>query len=119
MTEFRVYTPTPEEGGSIVTALELIARAEKAEQALGTTRRALAEHVEENLSLHRRCAELEATHPRDLQIAVAAAVTLFESATEDNSTHPITGVTQGTWDGIAEWLDNPLVQAAAKAGREA
>lgn len=40
--------------------IELIAKAAKAEDALAATRATLAEHVDENLALHARCAELEA-----------------------------------------------------------
>ncbi len=45
-------------------ALELMARAEKAEQALASTRATLTEHVDENLELHRRVADLEADRER-------------------------------------------------------
>jgi hypothetical protein len=40
--------------------IELIAKAAKAEDALAATRATLAEHVDENLALHARCAKLEA-----------------------------------------------------------
>lgn len=40
--------------------VELTAKLEKAEDALTATRSTLAGHVEENLTLHARCSELEA-----------------------------------------------------------
>ncbi len=43
----------------ITPGVELLARAERAEQALATTKGTLTEHVDENLDLHRRCAAHE------------------------------------------------------------
>lgn len=54
-------TPAPADPGTHATALQLMARAEKAEQALASTRATLAQHVDENLDLHRRVAHLEDT----------------------------------------------------------
>lgn len=56
-------------------AVLLLGRAEKLEETLATTRATLAQHVEENLALHRRCAELEEK--------LAAAEALCKEATDD------------------------------------
>ena len=64
---------------------ELAARAEKAERDLARARATLAEHVNENLALHARCAELEVlldTARDAAMVAVARGAELEERVAE-------------------------------------
>jgi len=87
--QLRLYVPpqhgmTEKGNGAIVTALELMARAEKAESALATARGTLKAHADENLSLHARVSELEEEKRSlsaaldDLQADKAAAEVLID-----------------------------------------
>lgn len=69
---------TPEsEAPRVIVEIELLARAERAEQALATTKGTLTEHVDENLELHRRCA----AHEDRIAELESALSNLVESST--------------------------------------
>jgi hypothetical protein len=64
----------------VAPAIELMARAQRAEETLASVRATLAEHVEENLTLHRRVSELEAA----LQSLVRASAARVAELEKEN-----------------------------------